>query len=203
MSDAHTLLVATHNAGKLREIRDLLHDSGWNALSAAEKNLPEPEETGTTFYENAALKAIASAEASGLPSLADDSGLVVPALDGAPGIYSARWAGPTRDFPSAFARIEKELAERKVGDMFPPAHFTCVLCLALPASEPVFFEGRVDGVLTFPARGLKGFGYDPIFIPDGYQETFGEMDIAEKQRLSHRARAFGKFRSYLRERTFA
>lgn len=185
------LVVASHNPGKVREIEALLVPYGIATKSAAELNLPEPEETGATFTENAALKAEAASSASGLPSLADDSGLVVPALDGAPGIYSARWAGPEKDFGFAMSRVARELKERDV--FHPAAKFVCVLALARPGETMATFEGEVHGHLEFPPRGDKGFGYDPIFVPDGFTQTFGEIDPAQKHAMSHRAKAFAKF----------
>ncbi len=196
---AGRLIVATHNPGKLREIRELLAPSGVDAVSAGELNLAEPEETGATFRDNAALKAEAAARASGIAALADNSGLCVEALDGAPGIYSARWAGGGKDFAAAMARVERELKARSAP---PPwrAAFVSVLALAWPDGELETFEGRVEGTLVFPPRGTAGFGYDPIFRPDGHDRTFGEMRAEEKHgipadgslALSHRARAFQK-----------
>ncbi|MBV8835047.1 MAG: RdgB/HAM1 family non-canonical purine NTP pyrophosphatase [Alphaproteobacteria bacterium] len=194
------LVIATHNKGKLVEMRELLSRHGVEAVSAAELNLPEPEETGTTFAANAHIKAQAAAQASGLPAFADDSGLAVDALDGAPGIYSARWAGEAKDFRHAMERVEAGLRER---DAFTPAqrkaHFISVLCVAWPDGHVEEFEGKVDGTLVWPPRGQKGFGYDPMFLPDGFAETFGEMTSDQKhglppkgQGLSHRARAFLK-----------
>jgi XTP/dITP diphosphohydrolase len=194
------LVIATHNKGKLAEMRDLLSRYGVEAVSASELNLPEPEETGTTFSANARLKAQAAAHASGLPAFADDSGLVVDALGGAPGIYSARWAGPAKDFRHAMEKVEAGLRER---DAFTPenrkAHFISVLAIAWPDRHLEEFEGRVDGTLVWPPRGEKGFGYDPMFLPDGFDLTFGEMTSEQKhglppkgQGLSHRARAFLK-----------
>lgn len=179
------LAIATHNAGKLAEMRALVEPYGIDCRGAAELGVAEPEETGSTFEENALLKARAVAQASGLPALADDSGLVVPALDGAPGIYSARWAGAERDFHAAMARVERELRGRD-----PAASFVAVLALAWPDGESVAFRGEVRGRLTFPPRGDKGFGYDPIFVPLGHEETFGEMEPAKKHAMSHRADAF-------------
>ena len=184
------LIVATHNPGKLREIVELLAPYGIHVSSAAERGLPEPEETGTTFLANAELKALAAALAAGVPALSDDSGLAVDGLDGAPGIYSARWAGPSKDFGAAMARVERELAER--GTTNRRAHFISALTLAWPDGHYESFEGRVSGTLTFPPRGDRGFGYDPIFIPDGLTQTFGEMHEATKHRISHRARAFSQ-----------
>ena len=193
------LVIATHNAGKLVEFRELLKPHGVTVLSAGELGLPEPEETGTTFAANARLKADAAAVGAGLPALADDSGLCVDALDGAPGLYSARWAGPGKDFAGAMARIEALLAER--GAHAPAArraHFTAALALVWPDGRIEAVEGRVDGTIVHPPRGLLGFGYDPAFLPDGHRRTFGEMSSEEKhglpadggEALSHRARAF-------------
>ncbi|WP_374307255.1 RdgB/HAM1 family non-canonical purine NTP pyrophosphatase [Methylocella sp.] len=194
------IVVATHNAGKLAEMRELLNHYGVDAVSAGELGLPEPEETGTTFLENSRLKALAAAIGSGAPALADDSGLCVDALGGAPGIYSARWAGETRDFAVARAAVREALRQ---ADAKPPfrAHFICVLTLARPDGTMESFEGRVDGELVFPERGSLVFGYDPIFLADGQAKTFGEMTLEEKQAippdgspaLSHRARAFQAF----------
>lgn len=181
------LVVASHNPGKVREIEALLAPRGVATVGAAALGLPEPEETGATFEENAALKAHAAAGASGLPALSDDSGLVVPALGGAPGIYSARWAGPEKDFRSAMERVRREL-----GDRDRAAHFVAVLALAWPDGEVGTFRGEAHGRLVWPPRGDRGFGYDPIFVADGYDITFGEMDPDEKHRISHRARAFEK-----------
>jgi len=193
------LVVATHNPGKLREIRELMKPHGVEAVSAAELDLDEPEETGATFRDNAALKAEAAAQASGIVALADDSGLCVEGLGGAPGIYSARWAGEGKDFGAAMARVEREL--KALGAPLPwRASFVSVLALAWPPGALETFEGRVDGTLVFPPRGTAGFGYDPIFLPDGHDRTFGEMGAEEKHgipadgslALSHRARAFQK-----------
>jgi XTP/dITP diphosphohydrolase len=188
------LVVATHNAGKLREMGELLARYGVETVSAGELGLPEPAETGHMFAENAALKAHAAARASGLPALADDSGLCVHALDGAPGLFSADWAGPGKDFAPAMARVERELKRRGATDL--GAHFVSALVLAWPDGHDELFEGRVFGALVFPPRGTRGFGYDPIFLPDGETRTFGEMSADEKHGfahaagLSHRARAF-------------
>src|SRR5437870_514903 len=185
------LVIASHNLGKIDEIAALLAPFGVPTVGAATLGLPEPEETGATFEENAELKARAAAEASGLVAIADDSGLVVPALGGAPGIYSARWAGPGKDFRPAMARVEREL-----GQKHRRAHFVAVLALAWPPVDHgghiEMFRGEAHGALTFPPRGERGFGYDPIFVPDGYDETFGEMGPELKQLISHRARAFAK-----------
>ena len=188
------LVVASHNPGKVREIRDLLAPYGVEGVSAVELNLPEPEETGKTFIANAELKARAAARVSGLPALADDSGLEVAALDGAPGIYSARWAGEEKDFEAAMGRVEVALAE---ADARTPdkrgANFTCALTLATPDGACHTFEGKVFGTLVWPPRGARGFGYDPIFLPKGGSETFGEMEPDKKHGQSHRARAFELF----------
>jgi XTP/dITP diphosphohydrolase len=181
------LVIATHNPGKVEEIAALLAPFGMETVSAGALGLPEPEETGHSFEANAALKAHAAAAASGLPALADDSGLVVPALGGAPGIYSARWAGPANDFAAAMARVERELGDRGRG-----ASFVAVLALAWPDGHAELFRGEVPGWLVWPPRGDRGFGYDPMFVPDGGTLTFGEIDPAEKHRISHRARAFAK-----------
>ena len=181
------LVIATHNAGKLREIEELLAPFAVSVVGAAALGLPEPEETGDSFEENAALKARAAAAASGLPALADDSGLVVPALGGKPGIQSARWAGPGRDFGQAMARVEREL-----GSGGRAASFVAVLALGWPDGHIELFRGEVAGRLVWPPRGDKGFGYDPMFLPEGQRETFGEMAPAQKHDLSHRARAFAK-----------
>jgi XTP/dITP diphosphohydrolase len=184
-----TLLIASHNQGKVREIADLLSPFGILVRGAAELGLTEPEETGHTFAENALLKARAAAKASGLVALADDSGLCVAALHGAPGIHSARWAGPNKDFASAMTRVERELkAARNTS-----AKFVCALAVAAPSGEAEIFEGEVHGHLVFPPRGTNGFGYDPIFVADGLNQTFGEIDPAQKHAISHRARAFEKF----------
>lgn len=185
------LVVASHNKGKVREIAELLQGLVRNVVSAGELNLPEPEETELTFTGNALLKARAAAIAANRPALADDSGLAVDALDGAPGIYSARWAGPTKDFNLAMAEVEKQLQAK--GATSPEqrrAHFVCALALAWPDGEAEVFEGKVFGQLVWPGRGPNGFGYDPIFQADGMNITFGEMDPAAKHAISHRALAF-------------
>jgi len=184
------LVVASHNAGKVREIKALLGPHGIEAISAGSLGLAEPEETGTTFAANAEIKALASAKASHHAALADDSGLCVDALDGAPGIYSARWAGPTKDFRIAMNRIHDEL--RHKGLSTSAAKFVCALCVALPSGEFQTFEGEVRGHLTFPPRGEHGFGYDPIFVANGMEQTFAEIDPAKKHAMSHRAKAFEK-----------
>jgi XTP/dITP diphosphohydrolase len=181
------LVIASHNQGKVEEISTLLMPFRIAALSAASLGIPEPEETGDSFEANAALKAGAAAEASGLPALADDSGLVVPALGGAPGIYSARWAGPTKDFRIAMERVHRELGERDRS-----ALFVAVLALAWPDGNLDLFRAEVAGALVWPPRGERGFGYDPMFVPEGGRATFGEMEPAAKHLISHRARAFAK-----------
>jgi len=183
-----SLVVASHNAGKVREIKDLLGGFGIETMSAGDLNLPEPDETGDSFRANAELKALAAATASGKPALADDSGLCVEALNGAPGIYSARWAGPQKDFDFAMEKVRLGLVEE--GTLNTKAWFIAGLALAWPDGHVEYFEGRVDGELTWPPRGLKGFGYDPMFVPNGFEETFGEMDPEKKHGLSHRAHAF-------------
>jgi XTP/dITP diphosphohydrolase len=194
---AGRLVAATHNSGKLRELKELLAPYGVDLVSAGALGLIEPEETGDSFAANATLKAMTAARAARLPALADDSGLCVEALGGAPGIYSARWAGESKDFAAAMRRVERELAE--IGAAQPwRAHFVSALALAWPDDHVELFEGRVDGRLIFPPRGENGFGYDPIFLPDGYDRGFGEMTAEEKhgipvdgsRALSHRARAF-------------
>jgi XTP/dITP diphosphohydrolase len=195
-----SLVIATHNAGKLAELCELLAPFGVEAVSAGELGLPEPEETGTSFSANARIKAQAAAVATGRTAFADDSGLAVDALGGAPGIASARWAGPSRDFAAAMQRIEEELRSRGATRAEQRrAHFACALCIAWPDRHVEEFAGRVDGTLIWPPRGAKGFGYDPIFQPDGFERTFGEMTSNEKHGLpprgaglSHRARAFRK-----------
>jgi XTP/dITP diphosphohydrolase len=194
------LVIATHNPGKLAEMRELLAPYGVEAVSAGELGLDEPDETGDSFRANARIKAAAAAKATQLPAFADDSGLAVEALDGAPGIFSARWAGPTKDFTAAMAQIERLLQER--GAKTPAqrrAHFVSALCVAWPDGHLEEVEARVEGTLVWPPRGAAGFGYDPAFLPDGYTRTFGEMTSIEKHGLpplglglSHRARAFVK-----------
>jgi XTP/dITP diphosphohydrolase len=197
---AGRLVIATHNPGKLREMRELLEPFGVAAIAASELGLIEPSETGATFRENARIKATAAAKGACLPAFSDDSGLAVDMLGGAPGIHSARWAGPNKDFRAAMEMINRKLHDR--GAMTPQtrtAHFVSALCVAWPDDHMEEFEGRVDGTLVWPPRGDKGFGYDPIFLPDGYDLTFGEMTNVEKhglppkgRGLSHRARAFRK-----------
>ena len=226
-SAAQPLVIASHNKGKVVEIGELIAPLGIRVISATEANVDEPEETGDSFAANASLKSEYSSLKTGLVALADDSGLVVPAIGGAPGIYSARWAGPGKDFTMAFDRIQKEL-----GDCPKAAYFVCMLALTIPKSPPLLggrlggghsleelspksphsgpppngegvtylFEGRIDGTLTFPQRGEKGFGYDPIFIPDGHTETFAELDPHYKNTISHRAQAFSKFLAFLKDK---
>ena len=188
------LVVATHNPGKAVEIAALLDDR-YETVAAAALGLPEPEETETTFVGNAVLKARAAADACGWPAIADDSGLAVAALGGAPGIYSARWAGEPRDFTAAMARVERELAA--AGGTDRRAAFVCALALAWPQGAVLAVEGRVEGELVFPARGERGFGYDSIFQPAGRTRTFGEMEPAEKHAISHRAHAFAAMKAAL------
>jgi XTP/dITP diphosphohydrolase len=183
-----SLVVASHNKGKVREIGELLAPFAIETISAGDLGLPEPEETGATFRENAELKALAAAKAAGKPALADDSGLCVDALNGAPGIYSARWAGPQKDFDFAMEKLRLGLIEE--GTLDTRAHFICGLALAWPDGHVEYFEGRVDGELVWPPRGEKGFGYDPMFVPQGHSETFGEMEPERKHAMSHRADAF-------------
>ena len=180
------VVIATHNPGKLTELRELLAPYGIEAQSAGELGLPEPEETGTTFRANAELKALASATGAQLPALADDSGVAVTALNGAPGIYTARWAGPTKDFMLAMTRTHREIGDNPDRS----ASFVSCLSLAWPDGHTETFQAEIAGTLIWPPRGDKGFGYDPMFVPEGYTETFGEMDQAIKHTISHRARAF-------------
>ena len=196
------LVIASHNPGKVREIGELLAPYGMAVVAAGALGLPEPEETGETFAANAALKARAAAAGAGLPALADDSGLTVRALGGRPGIHSARWAGTPRDFGAAMERVERELRATAAPGATPGATpgaapdrraaFVCALCLAWPDGALACFEGRVEGTLVWPPRGTHGFGYDPIFRPDGERLTFGEMDPEKKHAMSHRARAFAQ-----------
>ena len=183
------LVVASHNEGKVRELAELFAPFGIECLSAASLGLPEPQESGATFNENAALKAVAAAKGSGMLALSDDSGLEVEALGGKPGIHSARWGAPEKDFGKAMELVHRELAVTDAGDA-PRANFTCALAFAAPDGTAQVFEGTVLGTLVWPPRGSRGFGYDPIFMPDGYNETFGEMEPELKNRLSHRMRAF-------------
>ena len=197
---AGRLVIATHNPGKLKEMRELLMPYGIEAVSAGELGLAEPAESGTSFKENARIKASAAATAAGLPAFADDSGLTVDALDGDPGIYSARWAGPEKDFRRAMQTVEDKLRERGAREHSQRnAHFVSALCLAWPDGHVDEFEGTVDGTLVWPPRGERGFGYDPMFLPTGHSRTFGEMTNVEKhglpprgKGLSHRSRAFLK-----------
>lgn len=194
------LVIATHNPGKLVEMRELLAPYGVEAVAAAELRLPEPEETGTTFAENARIKAQTATQASGLPAFADDSGLAVGVLGGAPGVHSARWGGLAKDFAAAMQKVETALRERNAtAPDQRRARFVSVLCAAWPDGHVEEFEASVDGTLVWPPRGNKGFGYDPMFLPDGFDRTFGEMESEEKHGLpprgyglSHRARAFVK-----------
>jgi len=194
------LVIATHNPGKLAEMRDLLAPFGVDAVSAGELGLAEPAETGTTFADNARIKAMAAARASGHPAFADDSGLAVDALDGEPGIYSARWAGPDKNFRHAMEVVDAKLRERgAITSAQRRAHFVSALCVAWPDGHLEQFDAKVDGALVWPPRGERGFGYDPMFLPDGFERTFGEMASEEKHGLppkgsglSHRARAFLK-----------
>lgn len=189
------LVVATHNPGKARELAAIL-ENRFELVTAGELGLPEPEETETTFVGNALLKARAAARGAGLIALADDSGLSVAALDGAPGVYSARWAGPDKDFNLAMAKVESRLEATGLKDR--AAWFTCALAVAWPDEGPALVvEGRLDGQLVFPGRGDRGFGYDPIFVPQGGRETFGEMEPAAKDAMSHRALAFAKLKAAL------
>lgn len=193
------ILAATHNPGKVKELTSLLADIGFTAVSAGELGLPEPEETADTFRGNAELKALAAAKAANEPALADDSGLACDGLSGAPGIYSARWAGPDKDFRAAMQKVEDGLTAETTedGEVDRRASFICVLSLAWPDGHVESFEGIVRGQLVFPPRGSRGFGYDPIFVPEGETETFGEMDPDRKHAMSHRALAFTKLRAFL------
>ncbi|MDP9127647.1 MAG: RdgB/HAM1 family non-canonical purine NTP pyrophosphatase [Pseudomonadota bacterium] len=193
--DKERLIIATHNKGKLEEVRDLLTPYVSNIVSAGDLNLPEPEETGTTFVENAVLKARAAAAQSGSPALADDSGLCVNALGGKPGILSARWGGPHKDFSAAMQRVQNELgtaADRS-------AYFICVLALVWPDQHTEIFEGRADGTLVWPGRGTNGHGYDPMFVPEGQSRTFAELSHDEKNALSHRGLAVKELLAALRD----
>ncbi len=191
------LVLATHNPGKVGEFREMFAPLGIEIVSAGDLGLPEPEETGATFIENAKLKAVAAAKAANLPALADDSGMCVAGLDGQPGIYSARWGGPNKDFAGATERVKTELEQRGKNIKGARAYFICVLSLAQPDGTSIEFEGRMDGTLTYPPRGRNGFGYDPIFVPEGCTKTYGEMSQLQKNQENHRARAFEKFRKYL------
>ena len=191
------LIIASHNQGKVREIGDLLRPLGHEVISAGILGLAEPEETGSTYIANAELKALAAAQAANLPALADDSGLSVSALGGAPGIYSARWAGPDKDFGHAMKRVADALLMSGTTDR--QAEFVCALSLAWPDGHIVSFEGRVSGDIIWPPRGDRGFGYDPIFVPTGHDISFGEMDPDKKHAMSHRARAFEQLITHLQE----
>ncbi len=190
------LVIASHNKGKIREIADLLGPFGIEPVSASSLDLPEPEETGTTFMANAELKAMLAADLSGLPAIADDSGLCVSALNGDPGIFSARWAGESKDFGMAMQRVWQEVTARGP-DAGHDAHFVCALCVAWPDGHTESFEGRVDGGIVWPPRGNQGFGYDPFFIPEGHDVTFGEMEPEAKHAMSHRAHAFALLKELL------
>ena len=202
--ETKTIVVASHNAGKIAEIRDLIGPLGFEARSAADLAFAEPDETGTTFEENAAIKALASAQAAGIPALSDDSGLIVDALGGAPGVYTANWAereDGSRDFAMAMQKVEHALREKGAPGDERTARFVSVLCLAWPDGHTEFFRGEVEGKVVWPPRGTQGFGYDPVFQPEGHERTFGEMSADEKhgwkpgeaEALSHRSRAFKRF----------
>jgi len=195
----HPLVIASHNSGKVREIRELMAPFQITVTSAGDLGLPEPEENGEDFIANARIKSESAARLSGMPALADDSGMAVEALDGAPGIYSARWAGPEKDFQQAMLRVEQSLQDKGVEPRGARASFICVLALTLPDGETHIFEGEVKGTLTFPPQGTQGFGYDPIFIPEGENRTFGQMSGAEKHCISHRAIAFAKFVEFVKQ----
>ncbi len=184
------IVIATHNEGKARELAELFTPIGIESVSAGALGLPEPEETGATFAENAKIKAGAASAASGMLAVADDSGLEVTALGGAPGIHSARWGGPNKNFRRAMERVNRELEASGVADR--SARFVCALALGQPRGETLVRIGKINGTIVWPPRGTRGFGYDPIFVPDGYAETFGEMDPVEKSAISHRMRAFEK-----------
>ena len=191
------LVLASHNPGKITELQAIIPPSIRPLYSIKDLGLPEPEETGVTFEENALIKAKQAAILSKLPSLADDSGIVIPALDGAPGVVSARWAGEKRDFNVAMGKVYKELGKKGITAITGcPAFFISVLAIAWPDGHHQSFEGRIDGTLAWPPRGTKGFGYDAMFVPDGYTQTFGEMDPTQKNTISHRAKAFAKFKEF-------
>lgn len=196
MKLASPLVIATHNPGKLKEIAELLAPIHLECVSAGSLGLAEPEETGLTFEANAAIKSEAAAKASGHYALADDSGLSVDALDGAPGIYSARWAGESKDFALAMQKVEAELKAKGISPEGAKAQFVCALALSSPEGHTLTFTGTVEGTLTFPPRGSKGFGYDPIFVPAGYTITFAEMEPEAKHAISHRAQAFRQLLAY-------
>ncbi len=200
LEEGAKLVVASHNPGKVREIGDLLRPLGFQAVSAGDLGLPEPVEDGATFAENALIKARAAARGANLPALADDSGLCVDALNAEPGIHSARWGGPEKDFDMAMRLIEEKLqAAGADTEEQRKAHFTCALALAWPDGEAEIFEGHVHGHLVWPPRGDRGFGYDPVFVPQGHDITFAEMEPERKHAMSHRARAFEKLLAALRE----
>jgi len=192
----NALVIATHNAGKVREFLDLLAPLNIRALSAGSLGLPEPSETGVTFAENAAIKSTSAAKLSGHYALADDSGLCVTGLGDAPGVYSADWAGPSKDFVPAFERIQRELLAKGITPEGADAYFMCVLALTSPEGKTQMFAGRVDGTLTFPPRGTHGFGYDSIFVPSKHVKTFAQMEADAKHAISHRARATAAFLAY-------
>jgi XTP/dITP diphosphohydrolase len=199
-----TLVIASHNKGKVKEIKDLLIPLKIEVFSANELMIPEPEETANTFNGNSELKAMASAKASNLPSLADDSGLVIDALNGQPGIYSARWAGPKKDFTIAIKKVHEALRKvdrEKKEITLRSARFVCSLALAWPDGKVAIFEGTIEGTICWPPRGNMGFGYDPIFVPIGHEKSFGEVDPEWKNSISHRAEAFSKFLTHIYGKT--
>ena len=185
------LILASHNQGKLKELKSYLAAYDVDIVSAAELTLPEPEETEDTFHGNAEIKALAASQATGKPALSDDSGLACYGLDGAPGVYSADWAGPNKDFEMAMEKVANELQDHEDHR----AAFISVLALVIPGEETKFYEGRCEGTIVYPPRGENGFGYDPIFIPEGYNQTFGELGAEEKAKLSHRAKALAHFKA--------
>jgi XTP/dITP diphosphohydrolase len=192
------VIVASHNSGKVREIKSLLKPYSFTIQSASDLKIREPKETGKNFIENAILKAKFVSKKSGCIALADDSGLCINLLDGEPGIYSARWAGKNKDFKLAIKKIEKKLMKLDpLSNIKYRSHFCCALALSFPNGQTISFQGKVYGQLQFPAKGLNGFGYDPIFVPNGYKKTFGEMNYAYKERISHRQKAFKKLKKYL------
>ena len=192
------VIVASHNSGKVREIKSLLKPYSFTIQSASDLKIREPKETGINFIENAILKAKFVSKKSGCIALADDSGLCINLLDGEPGIYSARWAGKNKDFKLAIKKIEKKLMKLDpLSNIKYRSHFCCALALSFPNGQTISFQGKVYGQLQFPAKGLNGFGYDPIFVPNGYKKTFGEMNYAYKERISHRQKAFKKLKKYL------
>ena len=192
------VIVASHNSGKVREIKGLLKPYNFTIQSASDLKIKEPKETGKNFIENAILKAKFVSQKSGCIALADDSGLCINLLDGEPGIYSARWAGKNKDFKLAIKKIEKKLMKLDpLSNIKYRSHFCCALALSFPNGQTISFQGKVYGQLQFPAKGLNGFGYDPIFVPNGYKKTFGEMNYAYKERISHRQKAFKKLKKYL------